>query len=51
MVLMQRGIPFVMATGYGAAGVPDALRAVPVLGKPFDMRELGKALGAALVRT
>jgi CheY-like chemotaxis protein len=42
--LADSGIPFVVATGYGAAGLPERHRGVPVLAKPYDPRELVEAL-------
>ena len=38
--LVARGIPFVVATGYGAAGLPESHRHVPVLPKPYDPADL-----------
>lgn len=38
--LAGRGVPFVVATGYGAAGLPARHRGVPVLAKPYDPAEL-----------
>jgi CheY-like chemotaxis protein len=38
--LITRGIPFVVATGYGAAGLPESHRHVPVLPKPYDPADL-----------
>jgi CheY-like chemotaxis protein len=38
------GVPFVVATGYGAAGLPAEHRDVPVLAKPYDPAELTAAL-------
>lgn len=46
--LVRRGAPFAIASGYGAAGVPDSLRSVPVIQKPFRSQELEDALCAAL---
>lgn len=43
-VLAERGIPFVVATGYGAAGLPAGHRHVPVLPKPYDPADLTEAL-------
>lgn len=43
-VLQQRAIPFIFATGYGSRGVGDGFEAVAVLQKPFEERELAKAL-------
>ena len=43
-VLAARGIPFVVATGYGASGLPSGHAHVPVLAKPYDPDELTAAL-------
>lgn len=43
-LLADQGIPFVVATGYGAAGLPERHRGVPVLAKPYDPQELVAAL-------
>lgn len=45
-VLRARGVPFVFATGYGEAGLPEAWRGVPTLQKPF----MGEDLGLVLAR-
>ncbi|MBR0683499.1 response regulator [Roseomonas eburnea] len=42
--LVARGVPFVVATGYGPAGLPAAHRHVPVLPKPYDPADLTAAL-------
>lgn len=42
--LADHGVPFVVATGYGAAGLPERHRSVPVLAKPYDPQELVEAL-------
>ena len=42
--LAARGIPFVVATGYGAAGLPAGHKHVPVLPKPYDPADLTAAL-------
>jgi CheY-like chemotaxis protein len=39
-VLAARGVPFVVATGYGAEGLPAGHATVPVLAKPYDPDEL-----------
>ncbi|RAI57215.1 response regulator [Roseicella frigidaeris] len=44
-VLAQRGVPFVVATGYGAEGLPPSHAHVPVLAKPYDPDDLTAALG------
>ena len=43
-LLNDHAIPFVVATGYGAAGLPERHRDVPVLAKPYDPRDLITAL-------
>ena len=43
-VLAERGVPFVVATGYGASGLPPGHAKVPVLAKPYDPDELTSAL-------
>jgi DNA-binding response OmpR family regulator len=43
--LAARGIPFLLATGYGAAGVPPQHRNAPVLAKPYDPEDLTAAIG------
>jgi CheY-like chemotaxis protein len=43
-VLAARGVPFVVATGYGASGLPPGHAGVPVLAKPYDPDELTAAL-------
>ncbi len=34
--LASRGIPFMFASGYGAAGLDEAYQAAPILQKPFS---------------
>lgn len=46
--LAERGIAVVVATGYGAASLPQSLQKVPVLQKPYQQRDLVRALRAAL---
>jgi CheY-like chemotaxis protein len=43
-VLIDRGIPFLFATGYGIKGIAEEYRNWPVLQKPFRARDLGEAL-------
>jgi CheY-like chemotaxis protein len=45
--LTQHGIPFVFATGYGRAGVPEKYRDALVLQKPFMPAELKTVLRQA----
>jgi len=46
-LLLERGIPFVFATGYSAAGMPERFSGVPVLQKPFELEQMKRALLAA----
>jgi CheY-like chemotaxis protein len=46
-VLVERGLPFVFATGYGQRGVPEPYRLTPTLQKPFQADALAQALEAA----
>ena len=49
-ILVQRGLPFVFASGYGQRGVPEAYRASPTLQKPFQVEALAQALEAATLK-
>ncbi len=42
--MVERGSPFVFATGYASTSLPPALRHVPIVPKPFEQRELESAL-------
>ena len=44
--LIERGIPFVFATGYGERGFPEQYRKRPILQKPFAKDDLEKILAA-----
>jgi CheY-like chemotaxis protein len=46
-ILIERGLPFVFASGYGRRGVPEAYPGIPTLQKPFEIEALGEALNAA----
>jgi len=46
-MLLDRGTPFVFATGYGAREMPERFGGVPVLHKPFELEQLKRALLAA----
>jgi CheY-like chemotaxis protein len=46
-VLLERGVPFVFATGYGQRGVPEPYRGSPTLQKPFQADALAEAINAA----
>ena len=47
-VLIERGLPFVFATGYGLRGVPEPYRRIPTLQKPFQVEALAEAIEAAI---
>jgi DNA-binding response OmpR family regulator len=44
-LLAARGIPYVIATGYGASGLPPGHQDAMVLAKPYDPAELTSMLG------
>jgi len=46
-ILIERGLPFVFATGYGQRGVPEIYRTSPTLQKPFQADALAEAIEAA----
>jgi len=46
--LVQRGIPFIFASGYGARGIDPRWALSPVLQKPFTGTDLRSALLASL---
>jgi CheY-like chemotaxis protein len=43
-ILLQRGIPFVFTTGYGAAGLPPSWSGHPVFTKPYDIDPLTQSI-------
>jgi DNA-binding response OmpR family regulator len=43
-VLRERGIPFLFVSGYTSAGVPEAYRNEPRLGKPLRTSDLAAAI-------
>jgi CheY-like chemotaxis protein len=47
-ILIEREIPFVFATGYGAQGIPAHLRHCVVVQKPFKVKQLADAIAAAM---
>lgn len=48
--LLERNIPFVFTTGYGAAGLPPAWSGYPVFCKPYNMQELTETLAQLAAR-
>jgi len=49
-ILIERGLPFVFATGYGQQGIPESYRETPTLQKPFQSEALAEAIEAAAPR-
>ena len=49
-VLAERGVPFLILSGYGATALPANRRHWPVCGKPFKLDQLVSAL-AGLIRS
>lgn len=47
-IIADRGLPFVLATGYDTADLPTALCDRPIIGKPFQKADLVCALRAAI---
>jgi len=47
-ILLERGVPFIFASGYGQRGVPEAYRAIPTLQKPFQTDALAQAIETAV---
>ena len=47
-ILIERGLPFLFATGYGRQGIDEKYRGYPLLQKPFRAADLGKALARLL---
>jgi CheY-like chemotaxis protein len=43
-LLKERGVPFILATGYSTAEVPDRFANYPILHKPLNERDLAAAL-------
>jgi CheY-like chemotaxis protein len=50
-ILAKRGVPFVFVTGYGGRGLPEPYCSRLTLQKPFQIDDLGKALGALFARS
>jgi CheY-like chemotaxis protein len=47
-ILVERGVPFIFASGYGQRGVPEAYRTIPTLQKPFQADALAEAIETAM---
>lgn len=46
-ILKTRGVPVTFATGYGADGLHEDWRSAPVIQKPFQIRDLERAIARA----
>ena len=49
-IIGRRNLPFLLSTGYGASGLPEAYRSAPVLQKPFELDRLRAAIDKLTVR-
>ncbi|MFC4296372.1 response regulator [Novosphingobium tardum] len=47
--LRERAVPFVFATGYGAATHPAEFAEVPTIAKPYNLGEIERAIAQARV--
>lgn len=43
-ILRRRDVPFLFATGYGRAALPDTFADTPIMTKPFDSHRLRQVL-------
>ena len=50
-IIAARRLPFIFASGYGAAGPPHKFRHIPTLQKPFVIERLGMAIEETLTET
>jgi DNA-binding NtrC family response regulator len=49
-IIGRRNLPFLLSTGYGANGLPEAYRSAPVLQKPFELDRLRAAIDKLTVK-
>lgn len=42
--LVERGIPFVFTTGFGASTLPERFKRTPVMEKPFRLKDIRRAI-------
>ena len=45
--LKEAGLPFIFTTGYGAAGHNEGYEDVPLVTKPYQLKDLAAAIGKA----
>ena len=48
--LSAKGIPFILATGYGRSGLDEEWRGGVVLQKPFEVKALSEAIAETMAR-
>ena len=48
--LEKAGIPFLIATGYNSASLPERYRAGPILEKPYEPAKVATAIGNLMQR-
>lgn len=49
-IIDKRNLPFLLSTGYGASGLPEAYRSAPVLQKPFELDRLRDAIDRLTIK-
>jgi len=42
--LVERGIPFVFTTGFGASTLPERFKRTPVMERPFRLKDIRRAI-------
>jgi hypothetical protein len=47
-IIDRRGLPFLVVSGYGSGGRPEAFRSRPALRKPVLLSKLGETINAML---
>jgi CheY-like chemotaxis protein len=45
-ILLERGIPFAFASGYGAGGLPEKMRDRQVITKPFKLDDVSAVIAS-----
>ena len=48
--LLERGVPFIFATGYSAASIPAVYSGAPRMEKPYDLRMVAHRLAGLIDR-
>jgi CheY-like chemotaxis protein len=47
-LIKARGLPIILATGYGSEGVPEEFRDLPALAKPYRQETLATMIGKVM---